>query len=122
MGDLKDNNNIKKSKCLESKRVRYSRNFNYKTYCNLIISPLIVTTMTTFTTYLLQLMANNDSLIHQKFIILNFSHKYQEILHLAFTCSKSILETPNNMWNMLKVNNNKDTRTKSLTSSWFLYC
>ena len=39
---------IKKSKCLESKRVRYSRNFNYKTYHNLITSPLIVITIATF--------------------------------------------------------------------------
>ena len=40
MGDLKDNN-TKKKKCLESKRVRYSQNvkFNYKTNRNLIISP-----------------------------------------------------------------------------------
>ena len=40
----------------------YSRDFNYKTYRNLIISALVVTTMTTFSIYLLQLMTNNDSL------------------------------------------------------------
>ena len=96
-GRRKDNNNIKKSKCLESKHVRYSRNFNYKTYRNLIISPLIVTTMITFTIYLLQLMANNDSLIYQKLIILKYCHKYQETPHLAFICSKSTLEMSNNV-------------------------
>ena len=26
------------------------------------------------------------------------------------------------MWNMFKVNNSKDNRTRSLTWSWFLYC
>ena len=40
----------------------YSRDFNYKTYRNLIISALVVTTMTTFSIYLLHLMTNNDSL------------------------------------------------------------
>ena len=35
----------------------------------------------------------NDSLIHQKFLILKFCHKYQETPHLAFTCSSSTLET-----------------------------
>ena len=68
---------IIKSKCLESKHVRYSRNFNYKTYGNLIISPLIVITITTFSVYLLQLITNTDSLIHQKFLILKFCHKHQ---------------------------------------------
>ena len=61
---------IKKSKCLESKRVRYSRNFNYKTYRNLIISSLIVITVAIFSVYLLQLITNSYSLIHQKFVIL----------------------------------------------------
>ena len=91
MGDLKGN--YQKTKCLESKRVRYSRNFNYKTYCNLIISPLIVITIATFSAYLLHLITNSDSPIHQKFFILKFCHKYRETPHLAFTCSKSTMET-----------------------------
>ena len=63
MGDLKDNN-TKKKKCLESKRVRYSQNvkFSYKTNRNLIISP--------FT----QISRTNP--------------------HLAFTFSKQKVETP----------------------------
>ena len=85
---------IVKKTCLESKCVRYSRNFNYKTYCNLIISSLIVITIATFSAYLLHLITNSDSLIHQKFVILKFCHKYQETPHLAFTCSKSTIETP----------------------------
>ena len=94
MDDVKDNNNTKKIKCLESKRIRYSQNFNfnYKSHRTLIISHLIVTTMTTFSVYLLQLMTNNDSLIQQKFIILKFCHKYQEYHHLAFTSSKPTME------------------------------
>ena len=84
----------KKSKCLESKRIGYSQkfDFNYNSYRTLIISHLIVTTMTTFSVYLLQLMTNNDSLIHQKFIILKFCHKYQEYHHLPFTSSKPTME------------------------------
>ena len=60
--------------------------------------------MATFSVYLLQLMTNNDSLIdqkfpilkfiHQKFPILKLHHKYQETSYLAFTCSKSTMETP----------------------------
>ena len=92
MGDLKGN--YKKSKCLESKRVRYSQNFNYKTCCSLITSPLIVITIATFSAYLLQLIIISDSLIHQKFVILKFCHKYQETPHLAFTYLKSTVETP----------------------------
>ena len=91
MGDIK--RNYQKSKCLESKRVRYSPKFNYKTYSNLIISPLIVIRIGTFSAYLLQLITNSDSLIHQKFVILKFFHKYKETPHLAFTCSKSTIET-----------------------------
>ena len=71
MGDLKEN--CLEKKCLESKRVRYSRNFNYKTYGNLNISPLIVITITTFSVYLLQLITNSDSVIHiKKFLSSNF--------------------------------------------------
>ena len=92
ISDLKGN--YQKSKCLESKRVRYSQNFNYKTFRNLIISPFIVITIATFSAYLLQLITNNDSLIHQKFVILKFCHRYQETPHLVFTCSKSTIETP----------------------------
>ena len=91
MGDLKDN--YQKSKCLESKRVRYPRNFNYKTYCNLIISPLTVITIATFSAYFLQLITNSDLLIHQKFVILILCNKYQETPYLAFTCSKLTIET-----------------------------
>ena len=72
------------SLCLESKRFRHSQNFNFNTYRNLIISHLIVTTMTTFSTYLLQLMTNHDSLTFQTF----------KTTHLAFTCSKSSVEKP----------------------------
>ena len=75
--DLKDNKNIKKANVwmfgIETRQ----------TYQNLIISPLSVTKMTTFTIYLLQMMTNNDSLIYQKFLILKFYHKYQETTHLA---------------------------------------
>ena len=37
-------------------------------------------------------MTNNDSVIHQKFLILKFCQKYQETPNLAFTCSNSTLE------------------------------
>ena len=96
MGDLKYNNNIEKGKCLESKHLRHSRNFyfKYKKYRNLIISTLVVTTMKTFSVYLLQLMTNNDSLIYQKFLILKFCHTYQETPYLSFTCSESTMEMP----------------------------
>ena len=38
-------------------------------------------------------MTIHDALIHQKFLILKFYHKYQETPHVAFTCSSSTLET-----------------------------
>ena len=79
MGDLKDNNHTKKNKCLESKRVRYSQNFksNYRTSCNLIISPLTQISRTT-----------------------------PLIWHLLFQSQQ--WKRQNNVWNMFKVNNNKD--------------
>ena len=61
----------------ETRNIYYQNfNFNYKTYRDLIISPLIVTTTTTFFVYLLHLMTNNYSQLHQKFLILKFCHKY----------------------------------------------
>ena len=50
--------------------------------------------MTTFFVYLLQSMTDNDSMKHQKFLILIFSHEYQETPHPVFTSSKSTMETP----------------------------
>ena len=78
----------KKTKCLESKRVRCSQNvkFNCKTNRNLIISP--------FT----QISRTNPF-----------------ICHLLFQSKQ--WKRQNNIWNMFKVNNNKDARTRSITSS-----
>ena len=39
----------------------------------------------------------------------------------TFTCSKSTIKTLKKVWNMFKVNN-KNTRTMSLTSFWWIYC
>ena len=54
----------------------FPNSFNYKTYRKLIISPLIITAITTFSVNLLQLMTNNDSSIHQKFLNLTICYKY----------------------------------------------
>ena len=91
-GDLKSNDNIKISKWLEWKRARYSRNFNFKTWRNLIVLPLVVTTMSTFFVLLLQLMTNGSTLTYEKFVILKFCHKRQETSRLAFTYSKSTMQ------------------------------
>ena len=119
MGDLEGN--YQKSKCLESKCIQYFRIFNYKTYCNLIISPLIVITIATFSAYLLQLITKSDSLIHQKLfsnlLSSNFSTNIKKHPPLALLVPSKQWNCQNNVWNMFKGNNNKDTRTRSLTSS-----
>ena len=75
-------------KCLESKRVRYSQN-----------SDLIIRHTVTWS-------------FHP-------CHKYQEqltlIWHLLFQSEQ--WKPQNNVWNMFKFNNNKDVRTRSITSS-----
>ena len=76
MGDLKDNNDIKKANVWNRNTSDFPQTLIIK-YRKLIISPLIVTTMTTFSVYLFQLMTIKDSLIHQKFLILKFCHKQQ---------------------------------------------
>ena len=42
------------------------------------------------------------------------------ITQKIFTCSKSTKELKSKVWNKFKVNN-KDTRTRSSTSSWYFY-
>ena len=74
MGDLKDNNYIKKENV-------WSQNasdipeililITYEKYLNFIISSLSVTIMTVFSVYLLHLMTNDNSLIYQNFISSN---------------------------------------------------
>ena len=85
--------------------------FHYKTYHNLIILSLIVTTITLSVFLLL----TNDAALNQKFHIFTFCHKYQETSHLI-----QQLKRKNNMRNMFKVNS-KGTRTRSLPSFWFLH-
>ena len=84
---------FKKKNCLGSKRVRYSQNFNlnYKTYGNLIISPLS-----------------------------QISRTIPLVWH--FLLQSQQWNRQNNVWNMYKINNNKDARTRPITSSQFLYC
>ena len=88
MGELKDNNNTKKNKCLESKRVQYSQNFkfNYKTNGNLIISRLT-----------------------------QISRATPLIRHLLFQSQQ--WKRQNSVQNMFKVNKNNDDRKRSITSS-----
>ena len=59
----------------------FPNSFNYKTCRKLIISPLIIAAITTFSVNLLQLMTNNDSPIHQKsqFVTnINLSESFQK--------------------------------------------
>ena len=55
---------------------------------------------------ILQEMASINSILQE----------YQPV----FTCLKSTVETPNNVWNRFKVTN-KDEKIKSLTSFWYLF-
>ena len=78
----------KKSKCLELKRVRYSQNFEFYFKTN---RNLIISPLT------------------------QISRATPLIWHLLFQSQQ--WKRQNNVWNMFKVNNNKDARTRSITSS-----
>ena len=90
MVDLKDLIKIQKNKCLESKRVRYSQNFKFNYNRN---HNLIISPLT------------------------QISRTIHLIWHLLFQNQQ--WKRQNNVWNMFNVNNNKDARTRSITSSQF---
>ena len=74
MGDLKDNNYIKKENVWSQNASDIPEIFiliTYKKYRNFIISSLSVTIMTVFSVYLLHLMTNDNSLIYQNFLSSN---------------------------------------------------
>lgn len=112
-----------KKQMFETRNV-YSQsfNFNYKAYRNLIISPLIVTAMTTFLSicciwWLIIIQNYIKSFLSSNFVT---NIKKHTIWHLLI--QRQEWKCQNNMWNMLKVHKNKETGARSLTSSWFVYC
>ena len=73
--------------------------------------------MTTFSLYLLHLMTSNNSLIHhQNFLSLNFVTKNKKYRIWDLFIQSQQWKCQNNVWNMFKINNNKDVSTRSLTS------
>ena len=95
MVDLRDKNNTKKANVCNQNASDITEILilHYKTYGNLIILPLIVTTVTTLSIYLLHLLTN-ESLIHQKFLILKFvtNIKKHPIWNLLVNLKMEILE------------------------------
>ena len=78
----------KKNKCLESKHVRYSQSFKFNYKTN---HNLIISPLT------------------------QLSRTTPFMRHLLFQSQQ--WKRKNNVWNMFKVNNNKDARIRSITSS-----